>query len=179
MVGSVDHTASCSTNGERPIFSRPASLALPHEAAMGCAHLTRRNDRWRRMVTQAHNGATGGNRTQPYLLGRQKPPPGDCDRKWCAPSVTIRDLVGFSHACRPSTPEAHDWLRVQESNLCLWLMRPSWNHLQSTLHQKLVGPPGIEPRSSRYERPTLATELQALRIGTDKGIRTPIATLAT
>ena len=24
-----------------------------------------------------------------------------------------------------------NWFRVQESNLCLWLMRPSWDHLQS------------------------------------------------
>ena len=83
---------------------------------MGCAHLTRRNDRWRRMVTQAHNGATGGNRTQPYLLGRQKPPPGDCDRKWCGPSVPPRDIAGFSRAHALALLEPQEWWRRQELN---------------------------------------------------------------
>jgi hypothetical protein len=39
------------------------------------------------------------------------------------------------------------WLRVHESNVCLRLMRPSWNHLQSN-PQNLATHRGIEPLTS-------------------------------
>lgn len=80
--------------------------------------------------------------------------------------------AGFARTPESNQDAPLTWLRGMESNHPLWLMRPSWNHLQSTSQRNscLVHRPGIEPGSTCYEQVALPLSYRCRKLERLSGI---------